>query len=126
MKLLKHHFSPYMGNNSTKSFHQKVTTDISRHAEHYFPKSELVKSNGFGDIYIYANNCCLTISSIFSNDSHVFSLIKNSNIHFVQDTLRNNHTKFHPNLFTDQKSKQSFCAGCPKKQSSQVSSKSIP
>ena len=39
-------------------------------------------------------NCNLTPCSIFSNNGHVFSWIKNPNNHFVQNTLRNNHAKF--------------------------------
>ena len=40
------------------------------------------------------------LCSIFSNSGHVFEQIKNPNVHFVQDTLSNNHKKFHPNPFS--------------------------
>ena len=37
---------------------------------------------------------------IFSNSSHVFQQIKNRSTNFVQNTLRNNYTKFHLNPFS--------------------------
>ena len=58
----------------------------------------LAKPNGFGDIY--KKSAVWSLCSIFSNGSHVFKLIKNPNSPFVQDTLRNNHYKFHANLFS--------------------------
>ena len=48
-------------------------------------------------VEIYEKNFCLTSHSIFGNRGHVFWQIKNQQINFLQNTLRNIHNKFGSN-----------------------------
>ena len=63
-----------------------MTTDRSHHAEHFI------------SVRIWRYMCKTTVwplCSIFCNGGHVFWRIKNLNITFVQDTLKNISAKFH-------------------------------
>ena len=87
----------YLQHGST-DFHQNLTADRSHHAEYFYPCQNLVKTNCLGDIC--KNLLSDPLCSIFSYGGHVFLTDQKSNSQFVQDILRNNHLKFHPNLFS--------------------------
>ena len=76
---------------------QGINTDRFHHADSFNNDVIQQKLTVF-EIYTKFSVCPHMF--FFSNDSHVFQRIKNPNINFVQNALRNSHTKFHLNPFS--------------------------
>ncbi len=83
-----------------------MPTGRSHHAEHFYsPMKILLNAIVFE---LFAQNCILTLCSIFSNSGHVFWLEAVSDITLEADIPRMLLTKFHQILFSSFKGEDFF------------------